>query len=159
MKKSEALVLYRNLNQLGGLTGVRFSYAIAKNVNLLKGEIESLDKAMEPAKEFMEFEKERVELVEKYAEKDENGKPKKEVAPNGSQQYVMNTGEKKFQKEFDELKKKHKDAVEAREKQIEEYTKLLSTDSDFVPHKVKLEDVPKDVNARQMAGIYEIVEE
>lgn len=149
--------LYRNLNQLGNLSGVKFAYAVARNINLLKSEIESLDKALQPPEEFMEFEKERIALVEKYAEKDEKGKPKIEVAGNGAQQYVMEESGNKFQKEFETLKGKHKKAVEAREKQIDDYTKLLTTESDFKPHMLKLEDLPKEINARQTSGIYEIL--
>ena len=159
MTKGQALSLYKNLNQLGNLGGVKFSYAIARNINLLKSEVESLDKVLQPHEEFMEFERARIALVEKHAERDEKGKPKKEFVNNGSEQYVIKEGEKKFEKEFEALKAKHKKAVEAREKQIEEYTKLLTTESDFKPYMVKLEELPKEINTRQTAGIYEIIQE
>ena len=159
MTKGEILMLFGNLNQLGGLNGVKFSYGVAKNLNILKPEIESLEKSLEMPEKFQEFERERIALVEKYTEKDENGKPKKETAANGAQQYVMGKEVKKFEKEFTDLKGKYKEAVGLRDKQIEEYTKLLTTDSEVKVYKVKLEDVPKEINARQMAGIYEIVQE
>ena len=159
MTKGEALVLFKNLNQLGNLNGVKFSYAIARNISLLKPELESLEKSMELPESFKKFDTERIELVEKYAEKDENGKPKKEKAENGSEQYVMGKEEKKFEKEFAILRTKHKEAVNLREKQIEEYTKLLTTDSQVGLYKIKLDDIPSEITARQMAGIYEIVED
>ena len=159
MKKSGILSLYRSLNQLGALSGVKFSYAIAKNINNIKNEVESIDKALEPDEKFQEFEKERVVLLEKYAEKDDNGKPKKEMSENGSEQYVMGEGLKKFEKEFDILKKTHKEAVDARDKQIEDYNKLLETDSDVTLHKLKMEDIPEAITTRQLAGIYEIIDE
>ena len=157
--KGEALVLFKNLNQLGNLSGVKFTYAVARNINLLKTELESLEKSMELPENFKKFDSERIELVEKYAEKDENGKPKKEKTENGSEQYVMGENEKKFEKEFNTLKTKHKEAVSLREKQFEEYTKLLTTDSEVQLYKIKLDDIPKEITARQMAGIYAIVEE
>ena len=158
LTKGETLSLFRNLNQLGILTGAKFTYAVARNISLLKGEIEALEKSMELPDKFKEFETERIALVEKYAEKDDSGKPKKEATSSGAEQYIMGD-EKKFEKEFETLKVKHKEAVSLREKQIEEYTKLLTTDSEVKVYKVKLEDVPKEINARQMAGIYEIVQE
>ena len=158
MKKSEVLILYKTLNKLGSLTGVKFTYAVAKNLNILKNEIESLDKSMEPSEKFQEFDKERIKIVELHAEKDDNGKAKMEMADNGAKQYVIDPENKMFKKAFDALKVKHKEAVSAREKQIEEYTKLLATDSDVVLFKVKLEDVPKEISAVQMAGVYDIIE-
>ena len=159
MTKGEALVLFKNLNQLGNLNGVKFAYAVARNISLLKSELESLEKSMELPESFKKFDTERIELVEKYADKDENGKPKKEKAENGSEQYVMGKEEKKFEKEFAILRTKHKEAVNLREKQIEEYTKLLTTDSQVGLYKIKLDDIPSEITARQMAGIYEIVED
>ena len=120
--------------------------------------MEAIDKTLELPEKFKEFEMKRVELAEKYAKKDENGKPKKEKAENGAEQFIM-ADEKKFQKEFDALKKEHKEAVDLRDKQIEEYTKLLLTESTVVLHKVKLEDVPKEITTTQMNGIYEIISE
>ena len=159
MTKGQTISLYRNLNQLGQLGGVKFSYAVARNINLLKTEIETIESTMKASPEFMAFENERIALLEKHAEKDEKGKLKKEIAENGSQQYVVGVNEKKFQKEFDVLKVKHKDAITAREKQADDYTKLLITESDFKPYMVKLAELPKEINARQTAGIYEIIEE
>ena len=158
MKKSEVLLLNRALNGLAILTGVKFTYAVARNLNILKNEIESLDKSMEPSEKFQEFDKARIALVELHAEKDKQGKAKMEIAQNGAQQYVIDPENKMFKKAFDTLKEKHKEAVDARDKQIEEYTKLLTTDSDVVLFKVKLEDVPKEISAVQMAGIYKIVD-
>ena len=71
----------------------------------------------------------------------------------------MGVSTKEVEQEFESLKGKHKEAVSARDKQIEEYTSLLTTDSDFKPHKVKLADVPKEINTQQMAGIEKIVTE
>ena len=158
MKKSEALGLFRNLNQLGALTGVRFAYAITKNLNLLKGEIESLEKALEATDKFTEFETARIALVEKHADKDEDDKPKTETDANGGQKYIMSDS-KLFDKEFETLKKTHKETVEAREKQITDYTALLDTESDFKPYMLKLADVPEAISTSQMAGIVTIIED
>ena len=158
MKKSEVLLLYKALNRLGSLTGVKFAYAVSKNINILKNEIESLDKAMEPSEKFMEYDKARIALVELHAEKDDKGKAKIETSASGAQQYVIDEENKMFKKAFDTLKAKHKEAVDARDKQTEEYIKLLATDSDVKVYKVKLDDVPKEITAVQMSGIYEIVD-
>lgn len=159
MTKGEVLALYRHLNQMGGLKGVKFSYAVSKNLNLLKDEVESIDKTLENTETFQKYEYARLALAEKNALKDDDGKPKTETAPNGVTSYVMPTDTKVFDKAFEELKKTHKDALDAREKQEADYTTLLTTDSDITPYKLKLEDVPEDISASQMNGIFHIVDE
>ena len=159
MIKSEALLLHKNLNLLGALTGVKFTYAVARNLSLLKSEVESIDKAIEGSEKFMEYDKARIALVELHAEKDDKGKAKIETSARGAQQYVIDEDNKFFKKAFDTLKEKHKEAVDARDKQTEEYIKLLATDSDVKVYKVKLDDVPKEISAVQMAGIYDIFSE
>ena len=159
MTKGEVLVLYRNLNQTGELNGVKFAYAVSRNIDILKREIESIEKTLELPEDFKEFETKRIALAEKYAERDEKGKTLKEKATNGSEQFVIiPANQKKFDKEFDVLRGEYKEAVALRDKQIEEYTKLLTEESDVVPYKIKLEDVPKEITTRQMTGIYDIID-
>lgn len=55
MKNGEALKLNRDLQDIN-LKGVKFSYAIARNIAILKPIIESLKKAQEPSVEFQKYE-------------------------------------------------------------------------------------------------------
>lgn len=60
MKKSEIVSLINSLSTLNNLTGAKFSYAIARNLNLLKPE-------------GVKFEEARKSLIESYAKKDKDG--------------------------------------------------------------------------------------
>ena len=154
MTKSEVLQLYNNLNQLGKLSGVKFSYAVARNLALLKPEVEAINKTLEPSKEFLEWDKERVALAQEYSKKDEKGEPV--IVGN---RYVMEN-EKTFNKELEKKQKNHKSAIDAREKQIEEYMKLLEEKTDEIKlYKIKLEHIPESITTQQMNGIVDIVEE
>ena len=154
MTKSEVLQLYNNLNQLGKLSGVKFSYAVARNLALLKPEVEAINKTLEPSKEFLEWDKERVALAQEYSKKDEKDKPIVE-----GNRYVMEN-EKTFNKELEKKQKNHKSAIDAREKQIEEYMKLLEEKTDEIKlYKIKLEHIPESITTQQMNGIVDIVEE
>lgn len=64
---------------------VKISYAISKNIMQLQEESDALEKA-------------RIQLVEQFAEKDEDGKPK--VIDNA---YVMNGDKEKCMKEYQEF--------------------------------------------------------
>jgi len=66
---NDLLNLYQTLINLKGLSGVRFCYGVVKNINLLKPEVEAIQKTIEPKEEFQEYEKERIELAQKYSKK------------------------------------------------------------------------------------------
>src|SRR3990167_5070475 len=127
MLKKEILQLYRALNTLGQLQGVKFAYAVSRNLAILKPEIEALEKASSPTPEFMEMDKERIKLVEEHAEKDEQGKPKKK----GNEYVIPEDKKEDFENAFEAFKLEHKELFDAREKQIEEYNALLQTESEI----------------------------
>lgn len=153
MKKREARQLFINLRTLGELKGVKFAYGITKNINKLKPEIEALDKALEPTKEFQEFDKKRVELVKKHSRVDENGKP---ILKEDNNYDVVNMG--LFEKEFEELKKENQEVWDARLAQIEEFNKLLDEEINIEFYKIKLENVPENISTAQMSIITELIE-
>jgi hypothetical protein len=152
MKNQEILSLYENLHQLN-LKGVKFSYSVAKNIALLKPEIESLQKVVEQSEDFKKFEQERIELAKKYAKKNESGEPIEEKG-----QYILEDKEA-FKKEFDDLKEKNKEVIEAREAQIKEFNELLEKENDIKFHKISIKDVPEDIATVQMNQIYSLISE
>jgi hypothetical protein len=153
MTKGENINLYATLTKLGKFAGVKFAYAVAKNISLLKPEYEALVKAVEPSDDFKKFEIERVELAKYYAKKNEAGEP---ISKDGK--YELED-EKVFEFAFEALKETHKLAIDARHTQIKEQEELLKEESTVVLYKVKLEEVPKDITAEQMSGLLEIIEE
>ncbi len=155
MTKNESVGLYQALNQLGSLKGVKFAYAVSKNLSILKPDIESLEKAITPTPEYSEFEKLRIAMVEKFAKKNEKG----EFEKKGNNYQIEDGKQGELDAEFEALKKEHQEVFDARFNQVEEYNKLLSTDSTVVLYKVALADVPSDISVNQMYSIKEIVEE
>lgn len=62
MKREEIIQLIRNFGEVKDLQGLKFAYAVARNINILKPEFER-------------YEKDRIALAETYAKKDKDGKP------------------------------------------------------------------------------------
>jgi len=153
MTNNDLLNLYQALSNLKGLSGVKFCYGIVKNINLLKPEVEAIQKTIEPKEDFQKYEKERIELAQKHAKKKEDGTPIIE-----GNRYVLEN-QKEFEKEFEKLRNKHKKALEEREKQIKEYENLLKEEANIKLYKVSLEDLPQDIKIEQMLAISPIIEE
>lgn len=163
MLKEDLILFNQGLNSVAHLSGVKFAYAVSRNLSILKPELESLEKAAKPTDEYMKFEDERIKLVEKFAEKDEKGKAKQVPMVSNPRQteYVIDKDkQEELDKEFGELKEKHKEAVEGREKQIKEYNELLKSEAPKLEfHKVSIDQVPAQINVTQMHSIREYMVE
>jgi len=162
MLKKEVVALYQGLNRVGNLSGVKFAYAVSRNLAILKPEIEALEKITEPTDEYKKFDEERVKLVEKFALKDDKGKAKMVSMKENPQltEYVVDPlKQEELNKEFEDLKNEYKEAVEGRENQIKEYNELLNTESEIQLHKISQSEVPNQITASQMNSIFAIVDE
>lgn len=153
MTKQEMFTLYKSLNQLGQLKGVKFAYAVSRNLKKIQPEIDAMDKSFEPSEDFKKFDEERVELAKTHAKKDANGEPETK-----NNQFIMED-QAVFEVEFTALREKYAEAVKEREDQAKEYDELLKTESSVELYKVKLENVPVDITAMQLHSINEIIEE
>ncbi len=152
MTKLDLVNLFQTLHQAKELKGIKFAYSVVKNINIIKPEIEALQKAGEPSLGFTEYEKKRIELAKKFAKKDK-GEP---VIDGNS--YVLED-KNKFDKEWEKLKKEYSEELGKREWQIKQYNDLLLEDSDIKLHKIKIADVPQDISGKLLEGIFAVVEE
>ena len=151
MKYKQILELNKSLSELK-LPGVKFAYAVARNIQALKPEVTALQEAIKQSPEYQAYEKARVDLATKHASKDEKGKPV--IVGN---EFAIEDQEA-FDKAIEELKEKHKTTIEAREQQLKDFNELLEKDVDVTLFKVALEDVPQNITTNQMTSIFEIIE-
>lgn len=142
--RKEFINLYQMLGYLGELTGARFTYTISKNKEILKNVVEEIQKTAEMRDNYREYEKERVELNEKYTKRDKDGNP--EVKDKN---YVIKD-KVKFEEEVEKLKKKHKEAIEEREQQRKEVEELANKEITLDLKTIPLSIVPDKVTVDQM---------
>jgi hypothetical protein len=144
--------LSSGLESVRNLSGIKFAYVVSKNVNKVRSEMEAFKDMTTPSKEFGEYEKERVALCELHANKDEKGK-----AVIIGNEYDGLTGNKAFDAQMEVLKEKHKETIDVRQKQIDDFNSFLKEESKLELHKIDVNDVPKDITAGQMSGIQAII--
>lgn len=142
--RKEFINLYQMLGYLGELTGARFTYTISKNKEILKNVVEEIQKKAEMHDNYREYEKERVELNEKYTKRDKDGNP--EVKDKN---YVIKD-KVKFEEEVEKLKEKHKEAIEEREQQRKEVEELANKEITLDLKTIPLSIVPDKVTVDQM---------
>jgi len=142
--RKEFINLYQMLGYLGELTGARFTYTISKNKEVLKNVVEEIQKKAEMHDNYREYEKERVELNEKYTKRDKDGNP--EIKDKN---YVIKD-KAKFEEEVEKLKEKHKEAIEEREQQRKEVEELANKEITLDLKTIPLSIVPDKVTVDQM---------
>lgn len=153
MNNKKILDLYNGLMKLSGLKGVKFNYAVAKNVGILEPEVKAFQKAIEPSQAYQKFDEVRAELAKKHAIKNEDKTPM-----FVDDAYVMED-QAAFDTAFEELKGKHKEVVEERENQIKEFNELMEKETYVTLFKVKYDQIPEEITTEQMKVVYPIIEE
>lgn len=157
MKKIEIVSLYEALHSLAKLSGVKFSYGVTKNINILKPEVEALEKAMEGTEKYKAYDLARQEIAKKYSKKDEDGNPV--IKEQEERRTYVIEDRKSFNKEIESLQVEYKEVLEERKAQEIENEALMQTETDIELYKIKMSDVPEEISVQQMAAIYQIIEE
>lgn len=157
MKNSALEPLFYAIDAIKDVKSIKFSYAMLKNKKAIAEELDAFTKTITPSEEYKKFDVERIKLGKEHAKKDEQGNPITRQSPTG-EQYVIENMEA-FKKAVDDLKEKHKEAVDLREAQLNEFNKLMEEDTKLQFHKVKLSDVPEGVTQGQLDGIFDLIEE
>lgn len=157
MNNREVLQAHGVLKQAEALKGksenmVKFRYAIAKNITMIEAEAKALQKSTEPKPAYMAYDKERIDLCIKLANKDEAGKP---IIKHNQYDLSDESGGLKpeFTKAHDELKAKCAEAITEREAQLAEYEKLLDEPSELKLYTFSMEFVPDDVSGTLMKSL------
>lgn len=156
MKNKELFILKKGLDEICNLNliGAKFCYCISKNKRLLEQEIKDINNSYPSSEEFKQYDKERIEICNKYGKKDEKGEFI--FTTNGS--YVIENKEE-FDKEIELLNNKNKTIIDERQKQIDNLNDFLEEESSFKPFLINIEEVPNNINSNQFDKIFYIIEE
>lgn len=152
--------LLSKLHTLSNLKGVKFAYAVNKNIKALKKEVEDLRESIKPSASFEKYQEAYKELHASYAIANEDGTPK--VFDEGGKQVNKVSEDKlpEFNAKVKELEAEYADALSEREEQLKEFEKMLGEDADgFEFYKVKLEYVPEDITTEQMSIVMPLVDD
>lgn len=159
MKHSDILALDGAIRSCGNLAGVKFAYALSKNLRLIEPIVKSMADSLQPGAEFKAYNLERVQLAEKHCIKDASDRP---VIADGKYQFTPQD-RITFDARLNDLQVKFADAIAERKQQEDDYIALLDSEIDEqtlpVFHIVKLADVPEGITAGQLEGIHQLIAE
>lgn len=154
MTNKELIELNNVLDQVAHVRGKKFAYAVFKNKEIIKKEMEIFEKLQkEPHPQYPDYENERTTLCINYSKKDENGNAK----TTSENKYDIEDLEG-FQKEFDELKVKYKEVFDHMEETRKEMDEFLNDECKVELVKVSIDDLPDDVDANLLMNLKNIIE-
>lgn len=152
MKNKDIIQLFNSLASLN-VVGGKFNYGVAKNIAVLRPEVEAIDKAYQMTPEYKVYDDKRMELCAKLADKDEKNQP---IIINNVYQI---TNKSEFDKEVAELQKEFPKEIEARKVQTTEYLEILEKETPVKLHKIKFEDVPNNLTTPQILSLMDLIED
>ena len=145
MLKKDLFRLQQVLNHLKDVPNTKFAYALIKNLKKIDAEIGILNELKQANKTAtLEYEKKRIDLCTKHAEKDEMGTP---IIENNNYK-ILDVGT--FTKELEDLRNVHSDDFDKQLKGEAEYINLLKEECDIDFYKMKPEDLPDNLTALQL---------
>jgi hypothetical protein len=133
LSKQQIADLYNGLRNAEHLPSAKFSYAVARNISRLTPLVKEIMSATTPSKEFVEYETQRRALIG-------DGKTEPKAA-------------------LDKLDAQHKEAIDARKKQVEEFEKSLAQEWEVDLYMIPSSYLPEEITAKQTTDILLIIQE
>jgi len=144
LARREAVLLWNGLNGVAEVkAGVKFAYAVAKNLRLLKGMIDTLQAESRPSPEVQKFEQARLRLCMEHCEKTADNKP---VIEEGKFKLA---DEPAFQEGLVKLKEEYAPALEAAAQKAAAIEQQLDEIIELPIHQIAIEEMP-DFSATQV---------
>lgn len=151
--RREVVALWNGLNGAAECKGAKFSYAVAKNLRIIRTEMEALQEAAKPPIELQAYERERVALCAQHSVKDEFGAP---VIVDGK---FTIEDDSKFRSEFELLQAQYKAQFDIAARRAEEMETMLSEEVDLPIHCVPADCLPDNLTAVQVEALFPMIVE
>lgn len=154
MKLEKVLEFVNELKKIENIEAhSEFAYAVMKNSILGREELEIFKKvSLETIYGGGEYRSDRIEVIEKYVDRDERQNLKSEKSPVDGRSHFVFSGNNKqlFIEAMEEVDKKHSNYIEKIKSKREQLDKLLELESSVEFMKVPLEYFPNKITPKQM---------
>jgi hypothetical protein len=148
---AETLTAYAQ--QLKSLKGAKFANCIIKNSDLLGKESKTILDSRKIEDSYKEYETKRLELCEKFAEKEENGKPKKKSINAQNFEYVIDSTNTEFISSIDKLREEYKDILKLQDEHQLDFNKFLDEESTIELFKINIDNVDDAISVELFSAI------
>jgi len=135
----------------------RLTYALVKNAKILETEVTAIREAYETESEgYKEYLEKLREIYNEYGAKDEQGNVK--VTPTGFE-LAKEEDRETVTVKINSLEEESKEALDARNKEIEDYQELLNTEVALDLQKIEFDSLPETLNPEVMYVLDDLITE
>jgi uncharacterized protein YcgL (UPF0745 family) len=140
-------------------SSIQFSFNIIKNKKKVEERVEELQEAIKPNAEYLQYDKERIELLKTASTKEDGTIGTKNIG-NGNIEYLIIPEKKgEFDKKLAKLQKKYKDSLDKQDEKQKEIIDFLDTEvKDLELIKFKSEDIPEEFKSTHLEKIFDLIE-
>jgi len=171
-KENRKITKEKFMNMMGELEGLppteklkfgedvqpfKFTYACARNLERLGGERKAIIKAMEPDKDFKEWQKAQQDLGHKYPKKDESGKSI--VMGKNQTNFLIDVTHPEYMEKLMSLEKKHKKAIDSWKAKQESLDEFFQEEVELNIYKMTFRNFPTNLSVAQMVGLQPMIRE
>jgi len=156
--RSELIRLFDVLERSRSKTFNRkLAYALSRTKQFWSSEITAFSKFQQPSDEFVEYEKKRMELLEKYGKKDKEGNLV--VVQNGRVSFGATRDKEMFDVAMNLLEEEYKDCIDNRNGQIKEVSEMLMDEVEVAVYQIPFEMIPEEVDFELMEVLTLMIKE
>lgn len=157
--KGDLFRIREGLKSLDEYRGLKFAYAVAKNLRFVESELKLVEGVNKWSKEYTAYQEERQKITLKFAEKDKQGNPiVLGQSPNGDMRIKL-TDAAACNKETEALEEKHADLIKEQEKKDEEFKEYLKEPAEVKFYIIPKKLVPSTILVKHLRLIFEVVEQ
>jgi len=131
----------------------KFAYAISRNEDFFISLTKAMKKLLNPSKKYMEYNTKRLELAQKYADLDKDGKP---IIFNNN--YVINTRRNEFESQIEKIKDEYKECIEEQEKRENSLDEILEREEEVQIYQIKSTYLPLTLTASQLNALQTLID-
>ena len=154
-------MILQGINTCLSIKDKLFQFPLMRNKRLIIEAFKDYDALAHDAGERVKkFDKEREEILTKYSNKTEDGRPKLKVLP-GMDNPVFDIPaeeQEKLSKELEEFAEKNKEAVEEKKEHEKKLRELLDAEMEFDCFSIQFKYIPKEVDGTQMDAIVDLID-
>ena len=130
-----------------------FSYTKMVNEDELENKAKAIIEISKPKEDYLSYMNERTDIINKYAQRDDEGN----VITLNDNVKIGKDKVKECQEELNNLDTKYKDAIEERNKNLDEYYKILETEIEVNIETVPFDYVPENISVQDLKSLKKMI--
>jgi len=155
LTNSKVLDIYSVLSGMKGKYTNKLKFAIKRNKDLFNGPVDGIkEKSVSNDEKLAEYNDKRTEKIKECAVRDENGNIIQETADTIK---IQDSRIEEFRTAIKSLSEEYKESLDKRRKELEDFNKFLTEETDVEVFKFSNELIPEDLSQEEYEILFPLI--